>query len=93
MSLPGISRTPHAYQLKLIPPVAPPPPLAAPPAPKKTASSFFPVSVAAHAPNNNDAARTRTGTAEAIPLTEKNAIVSVVDSLFGVTCVFMSVPL
>jgi hypothetical protein len=53
------------YQLKLIPLVAPPPPLAPPAVPKKTGSSFLPVSVAAHAPSNNDAARTKTGAGEA----------------------------
>jgi len=40
---------------------------AAPPAaPKKTGSSFLSVSMAAHAPSNNDAARTKTGAGEAI---------------------------
>jgi hypothetical protein len=72
---------PHDYQLKLIPLVAPPAPLAPLAPPKKTGSSFFPVSVAAHAPSNNDAARSKTAAGEAIPIADKSDIFSVVDIL------------
>jgi len=43
-------------------------PLAPPAAPKKTGSSFLSVSMAAHAPSNNDAARTKTGAGGGYPL-------------------------
>jgi hypothetical protein len=71
----------YFYQLKLIPLVAPTSPFAPLAPPKKTGSPFFPVSVAAHAPSNNDAARTKTGTGESIPVTDRNAIFSVVNIL------------
>jgi hypothetical protein len=74
-----LPRTPHYYQLKLIPLVAPPAPLAPLAPPKKTGSSFFPISVAAHAPSNNDAARTKTAAGQAIPMADKSVILSLVD--------------
>jgi hypothetical protein len=75
---PNIENT-HDYQLKLIPLVAPPAPLAPLAPPKKTGSSFFPVSVAAHAPSNNDAARIKTAAGQAIPMAEKSLILSLAD--------------
>jgi hypothetical protein len=69
------------YQLKLIPPVAPPPPFAPPAPPKKTGSSFFPVSVAAHAPSNNDTISTKSGAESFIPVTDESAILSAVNIL------------
>lgn len=71
--------TPHDYQLKLIPLVAPPAPLAPLAPPKKTGSSFFPISVAAHAPSNNDAARAKTAAGQVIPMADKSVILSLVD--------------
>ena len=62
---PDTPRTPHDYQRKLIPLLTPPPPLPPPAPPNKTGSSLFAVSVAAHAPSNNDAARTKTAAGEA----------------------------
>src|SRR5262249_25884190 len=59
-----------------MPPVAPPLPLFPPAVPKKTGSGSCRVSVAAHAPNNNDTARTRTRAGEAIPVTDKSVIFS-----------------
>jgi hypothetical protein len=74
-------RIPHDYQLKLIPPVAPPPPFAPPAPPKKTGSSFFPVSVAAQAPSNNDTVSTKIGAERLIPVTDERAIFSAVNIL------------
>ncbi len=74
-------RTPHYYQLKLIPLVAPPAPLAPLAPPKKTGSSFFPVPVAAQAPSNNEAARTKTAAGETIPIA---------DNILGVADIFES---
>ena len=64
-----------------MPLVAPTSPFAPFALPKKTGSPCFPVSVAAHAPSSKDAARTKTGTREFMPVTDRNAIFSVVNIL------------
>jgi hypothetical protein len=70
------------YQVKLIPLVAPAPPLAPLALPNKTGSFFFPVSVAAQAPSNNDVARTN---AAAFTISDKITITSIV-GIFELTC-------